>query len=92
VVPEGLGAAMERLSPSAYVANLRAPTFVLHDTGDRFIHYGESRRFWEMLPDGARNGYTEVALFEHVMLGKAGSPVEMARLVGHLSRVLLLIL
>lgn len=92
VVPESLGTALERLSPRAYVRELRAPTFVLHDVGDGFIHYGESRRFWEMLPEKTRTGYTEVSLFEHVMLGKAGSLSEMARLLGHLTRVLLLIL
>lgn len=92
VVPDEFGSVLERLSPSAYVSRLRAPTFVLHDVGDRFIHYGESRRFWEMLPEETRAGYTEVALFDHVMLGKAGSVGEMAKLVGHLSNVLLLIL
>lgn len=92
VVPEGLGSALERLSPSAYAGRLRAPTFVLHDVGDRFIHFGESQRFWQMLPGAVRAGYTEVALFEHVMLGRGGSPGEMAKLIGHLSSVLLLVL
>ncbi len=92
VATDEVEALLARLSPRGYVDRLRAPTFVLHDVGDRFIHYSESRRFWAALPRQYQGGYTEVSLFEHVMLGRGGSPGEMAKLVGHLSRALLTIL
>lgn len=93
--PGDKAGAFERLSPQTYAGAIRAPTFVLHDTGDTFIPPVESRHFWEGLPPASRADYTEVALFDHVTIQ---SPRDlgafchgMIRLIGHLSALLLTI-
>ncbi|MBI4497185.1 MAG: hypothetical protein HY689_04715 [Chloroflexi bacterium] len=93
--PEDVQGDLVRLSPSAHVAGITATTFVLHDTGDQFVPYWESRRFWAQLPPESRGGYTEVELFEHMTPQRTeeiGIFVrEVVKLYGHLYRLLLLL-
>lgn len=72
-LPEPTVKRFSRLSPRYHLAGLRTRLFLMHDTGDHFLPYVESRRFVRDLQ--ARNyphlRYTEFSLFEHVTPTKA---------------------
>lgn len=65
---------LERLSPSGVIDRLQAEIFILHDQGDAFIPYVESRRLRDALDGREDVHFTEVSLFEHVepRLGRGG--------------------
>jgi acetyl esterase/lipase len=54
------------LSPSRTLEDVRAEIFIVHDRGDPFIPYVESRRMRDRLAGRDDLHYTEVSLFEHV--------------------------
>lgn len=54
------------LSPSRNLEDVRAELFILHDRGDSFIPYVESRRMRDRLAGRDDLHYTEISLFEHV--------------------------
>lgn len=55
-----------RLSPSQGIENLKTRLFILHDQGDRYVSYVESRKLNEALAPTIPRTYLEVSLFEHV--------------------------
>jgi acetyl esterase/lipase len=58
--------ALRLLSPSRRIEDVTAELFILHDQGDRFIPYVESRRLRDRLAGRENVHYTELAIFEHV--------------------------
>jgi acetyl esterase/lipase len=54
------------LSPSRTIDKLKAELFILHDQGDSYIPYVESRRLRDSLAGRAEVHYTELAIFNHV--------------------------
>ena len=58
--------ALRLLSPSRRAQEVKAELFILHDQGDRFIPYVESRRLRDRLAGRENVHYTELAIFEHV--------------------------
>ncbi|MCC6174232.1 MAG: dienelactone hydrolase family protein [Chloroflexi bacterium] len=92
-------ATIERLrgiSPSLVLGRVHTRLFLMHDRGDRFIPYTESRIMAEQAPAGVVARYAEFDLFDHVMPDRAPtSPtfyIEVARLFGQLYGVLLYLL
>lgn len=64
--PEDLLATLRRLSPSAYIDDLRTDVYILHDRNDKFVPYLESRRLAEGLSAINRASYIELDIFRHV--------------------------
>ena len=60
-------AALDRISPSTYVANLRTRLYVMHDVDDTFIPFTESRAMVSADVNGAIKRYTEFEIFAHVI-------------------------
>ena len=58
--------ALDDLSLGGRLQGLRAETFILHDTGDKFVPYTESRRLRDALQGQVKLHFTEVDIFEHV--------------------------
>ena len=93
-LPAALLAKLEELSPVETIDGVDArKLYIIHDRGDEFIPYVESRRLRDAL--GHRQGvhYTEVALFEHVepRLNTSGDVlvIDSARLYFRLYQLLL---
>ena len=57
---------MRALSPSLSLDGIQAEVFILHDQGDRYIPYVESRRLRDRLAGHPNLHYTELTVFEHV--------------------------
>ena len=57
---------LEALSPDQAIDGLRGEIYIIHDRGDAFIPYVESRRLRDALVGRERVHFTEVSLFEHV--------------------------
>lgn len=64
--PQIVNEHIQRLSPSDGIKNLRTRVFILHDRGDRYVSFLESRKLNDALPRGYPKSYLEVSLFEHV--------------------------
>jgi acetyl esterase/lipase len=60
---------MQRISPSAKIANLKARLMIIHDRDDRLIPAFESRRLADALEKRGNFQYTEVLAFKHVRPG-----------------------
>lgn len=73
-LPPSLIVRLQRLSPSQTLDGLRAEVYLIHDRGDAFIPYVESRRLRDALRERVELHFTEVSLFEHVepRLGRGG--------------------
>ncbi len=56
----------EEISPSVGIENTKTRLFILHDKGDQSVSYFESRKLNDALPKGAKRGFLEVSLFDHV--------------------------
>ncbi len=84
---------LERLSPARVVDRLGGELFIVHDRGDEFIPYVESRRLRDALADREDVHFTEVSLFEHVepRLSRGGRVIVIdgARLYFRLYQLLL---
>ena len=87
---------LRRISPAAHVTGVHTPLFVMHDRGDRFVPYTESRRLVAAAPAGAVELFTEFELFDHVVPDRPiDSPavvLEVAKLCRQLYRTLLTVL
>ena len=87
---------LRRISPGMVIERIRTPLFVIHDVGDRFIPYTESRRLVGRAPLGTVRLYTEFELFDHVIPDRRlDSPtrlLEVAKLCHQLYRMLLYVL
>jgi hypothetical protein len=81
------------LSPDRAIDRLRAELFIIHDKGDKFVPYVESRRLRDALAGQERVHFTEVSLFEHVepRLSRGGDVIVLdgARLYYRLYQLLL---
>ena len=81
------------LSPKRTIGQLRAELFIVHDQGDKFIPYVESRRMRDALAGQDDVHFTEVSLFEHVepRLSRGGDVIVLdgARLYYRLYQLLL---
>ena len=58
---------LQEISPVAYLDQLRAHVYLMHDTDDSFIPYTESRRLAAEAPPGVVQRYTEFSIFAHVV-------------------------
>jgi dienelactone hydrolase len=58
---------LREISPAAYMADLRAHLYVMHDVDDTFIPFTESRALVVAAPPGVVQRYTEFAIFAHVI-------------------------
>ena len=77
-LPSALRERLTRMSPEAYLADVRAPLLVLlHNRGDAVIPVGESRRLRSALAGRPGVRYTELG-FQH-MNPRAISPLRLAR-------------
>ena len=65
-LPAGAVERLELLSPSRTIDRLQGEVFIIHDQGDKFIPYFESRRLRDALAGHDDVHFTEVSLFEHV--------------------------
>lgn len=78
-LPIGFRQDMARISPSTYVAGLKARLLIMHDRDDRLIPVGESRRLAEAVKSRGNFRYTEVLAFRHVRPELGGDPWQLAR-------------
>jgi hypothetical protein len=58
---------LARISPSAYLSQLHARLYLMHDQDDPFIPFTESRDLVAQAPPGVVARYTEFSIFEHVI-------------------------
>ncbi|TMF06099.1 MAG: hypothetical protein E6I52_01180 [Chloroflexi bacterium] len=58
---------LERVSPSAYLTQLHAHLYLMHDRDDSFIPFTESRDLVQQSPSGVVVRYTEFSIFAHVI-------------------------
>ena len=65
-LPEEALCDLRVLSPSRNVEGVQADLFIVHDRGDPYVPYVESRRMRDRLAGREDLHYTEVSLFEHV--------------------------
>ncbi len=63
--PEAV-AQLDYLSPRTSIANVKAELFILHDRGDPFIPYTETRKLKDAIGDRSNVHFDELRLFEHV--------------------------
>ena len=78
-LPEDFREAMDRISPSRYVDDIKAKLLVLHARDDELVPSAESRRLAEAMADRGDVRYTELLSFDHVRpeecrLGKVCRP------------------
>ncbi|MEX1254049.1 MAG: hypothetical protein WEE64_06890 [Dehalococcoidia bacterium] len=92
-LPPAVLTKMARLSPSRSIDDVKAELFIIHDKGDKFIPYVESRRLRDALASRGDAHFTEVSLFEHVepRLSRGGDVLVLdgARLYFRLYQLLL---
>jgi hypothetical protein len=95
-LPEPVKEQLARLSPSHYLAQVRAHLYVMHDVDDSFIPFTESRDLVAQAPAGVVQRYTEFSIFAHVIPDR---PVpwqtflpDLWRLFWHIHAVLLEVL
>lgn len=95
-LPASLTAKLDRLSPARAAGRIGGELFIMHDRGDAFVPYVESRRLRDALAGRDDVHYTEVSLFEHVepRLSSGGDVIVMdgARLYFRLYQLLLRLL
>ena len=67
-LPPAAVAELDELSPKTSIDNVKADLFIVHDRGDPFIPYTESRRLKDALRgrDTPKVHFDELRLFEHV--------------------------
>jgi len=58
---------LEKISPSAYLKDLHAHLYLMHDQADAFIPFTQSRDLVAIAPQGVVQRYTEFSIFEHVI-------------------------
>lgn len=56
-----------RVSPSAYLDQIRAHIYLMHDREDTFVPFTESRDLAQRPPNGVVVRYTEFSIFAHVI-------------------------
>jgi hypothetical protein len=92
-IPPLAQATFIQVSPSAHVAGLRAPLYLMHDVGDTLIPYTEARELLASLPPGVPRDYGEFHMFEHVYPRAPHELIaflpDLAQLYRHLNAVFL---
>jgi acetyl esterase/lipase len=95
-IPPEMKQRLDRVSPSAYLKQVRAHLYLMHDQDDPFIPFTESRALASTAPQGVVRRYTEFSIFAHVIPDK---PVpwqtflpDLWRLFWHVHSVLLEVL
>jgi hypothetical protein len=80
-LPASLRERLTAMSPTTYLADLRAPVIVLlHDRDDPVIPVGESRHLRDLLAGHTGVRYTELTVFKHLDPTKSNpSPIALAR-------------
>jgi hypothetical protein len=66
-LPPSVAQALARVSPSAYLSEVRAHLYLMHDVDDSFIPFTESRQLVAQAPRGIVQRHTEFAIFAHVI-------------------------
>ena len=88
-LPASARRTLDALSPAGHLDGLSARTFLMHDLGDAYVPYPESRALAAELGDRAT--LTEFRLFDHVEpkgIDIAGAAPEAWRLLWHIQAVL----
>lgn len=95
-MPPNVTRALAQVSPSAYLGQVHAHLYLMHDVDDSFIPFTESRDLVARAPGGVVQRYTEFSIFAHVIPDR---PVpwqtfapDLWRLFWHVHAVLLEIL
>src|SRR5712691_5068417 len=66
-MPPSVGRRLAQVSPSAYLGQVHAHLYVMHDVDDSFIPFTESRDLVARAPRGVVERYTEFSIFAHVI-------------------------
>jgi hypothetical protein len=95
-MPPATLARLHGISPAGVLSRVTTHLFIMHDLGDHFVPYTESRRMAALAPLGHLDTFAEFDLFDHVMPGRAPTSasfyVELARLFRQLYGVFLYVL
>jgi predicted esterase len=89
--PEEEWAELTRFSPSLNNADFHGRLFILHDTGDPLVPFGESARLYQALSPRVETTYIVTSLFEHVQPKKELTPEtldSLLRLYGFIDQAL----
>ena len=65
-LPSATRALLDRLSPAGSLADVQTRVFLMHDLGDTYVPFTESRRLAAGLASAKQVRLTEFALFQHV--------------------------
>jgi pimeloyl-ACP methyl ester carboxylesterase len=63
-------ARLQRFSPAAHIARVRAPVFILHDRHDEYVPFTESQKLARVLPPATPRSVLISSAFDHVNLGQ----------------------
>ncbi len=66
-MPVAMVERLRQISPSAYLSQVKAHLYLMHDVDDTFIPYVESRALAQAAPPGVVERYTEFSIFAHVI-------------------------
>jgi pimeloyl-ACP methyl ester carboxylesterase len=95
-MPPATIARLQGISPARVIERLTTRLFIMHDYGDHFVPYTESRRMAAKAPPSVLERYAEFDLFDHVMPNRLPTDlsfyVELGRLFRQLYGVLLYVL
>jgi pimeloyl-ACP methyl ester carboxylesterase len=95
-LPPASLARLQAIRPAGVLDRLHTPLFIMHDRGDHFVPYTESRRMAAHTPAAVLARYAEFDLFDHVMPNRVPSDpgfyVQLGRLLQHLYAILLYVL
>jgi pimeloyl-ACP methyl ester carboxylesterase len=95
-MPPATLARLQGIRPSEYLDRVTTRLFIMHDRGDHFVPYTESRRLVATMPPDHLARYTELDMFDHVVPNRAPTEVtfyvEALRLLGQLYAILLYVL
>jgi dienelactone hydrolase len=82
---------LTQLSPSAYLAQIHTPIYLLHDRNDMYVPFTQSREFNAALDaSGQQHEYAEFGIFQHVEvrsglgLGEIGDYLTLFKLLTQL--------
>jgi len=96
MMPPATIARLHGISPASVLDRVQTHLFIMHDLGDHFVPYTESRRMVALVLPGHLDQYAEFDLFDHVMPGRAPTSItfylELARLFRQLYGVFLYVL
>jgi dienelactone hydrolase len=95
-MPPATIARLQGVSPARVIDRLTTRLFIMHDLGDHFVPYTESRRMAAQAPAAILQQYAEFDLFDHVMPNRPPVElsfyVELGRLLRQLYGILLYVL